>query len=364
MAPKRKAPATADKAVPLSKKRLTRISAAVAAVANPQSDSDTSTPSPPKTDTKAKSKANISPGKAPAIKGKAKAKDIVVKSSEDEMEDDNGDVVIEEQLKKKKALVKASEKEKKPPAKPKARKVSIAAHSPRGSTTTPAEPAPGKTKAKAKPAKPTKSVPFEEALREWFTPFAEEGEPGKMGADGIERLFEEMQISMDGVHAFILAWQVNSKPGTFGTFELADFERRLRPYEIASVDQLKKHLMAVEKTLYGPHSSDAEFRSFHSFLFPYLKAQGLRSLPPEMAIAALSVSIVPKYPLGEQFVEFATALGDAFKSVSSDVWTQLLAFCQTVQPDLTNWSEDDAWPSTIDAFVEWKKAKDQAVSAA
>ncbi|CEQ39888.1 SPOSA6832_01446 [Sporobolomyces salmonicolor] len=280
------------------------------------------------------------------------------------MEDDTGDVVIEEQLKKKKALVKASEKEKKPPAKPKARKVSIAAHSPRGSTSTPAEPAPGKTKAKAKPVKPTKSVPFEEALREWFTPFAEEGEPGKMGADGIERLFEEMQISMDGVHAFILAWQVNSKPGTFGTFELADFERRLRPYEIASVDQLKKHLMAVEKTLYGPHSSDAEFRSFHSFLFPYLKAQGLRSLPPEMAIAALSVSIVPKYPLGEQFVEFATAQGDAFKSVSSDVWTQLLAFCQTVQPDLTNWSEGDAWPSTIDAFVEWKKAKDQAVSAA
>ncbi|GAA5863911.1 hypothetical protein JCM1840_005819 [Sporobolomyces johnsonii] len=364
MAPKRKAPLTADKAEPVPKKRSTRTSAAAVAVASPQSDSDDSTPSPPKTKTKTKAKAKASPAKAPTTKGKGKAKDIVIESSEVEMEDHDDDVVIEEQPKKKKAVAKASKKEKKTPAKPKAGKATIAGHSPNGSTSTPAETAPTNTKAKAKakPVKPAKT--FEEALREWFAPFAEEGEPGKMGGDGIERLFEEMEISMEGVHAFLLAWQVDSKPGTFGTFELADFERRLRPYKIESVDQLKKHLMAVEKTLYGPHSSDEEFRSFYSFLFPFLKAEGSRTLPPEMAIAALSVAIAPKYPLGEQFVEFATAQGDAFKSVSSDVWTQLLEFCQTVQPDLTNWSAEDAWPSTIDAFVEWKKEKNQAVSAA
>jgi len=34
--------------------------------------------------------------------------------------------------------------------------------------------------------------------------------------------------------------------------------------------------------------------------------------------------------------------GDQFKAVSTDLWTQLLDFCETVAPDLTGWSEDDA----------------------
>ena len=81
----------------------------------------------------------------------------------------------------------------------------------------------------------------------------------------------------------------------------------------------------------------------------------------------------------------AQAQGDKFKAVSTDLWTQLLDFCETVEPDLTGWSEDDACaspscsfslpfapaltqvpvragPSAIDAFVEWKREKDGGAS--
>lgn len=48
-------------------------------------------------------------------------------------------------------------------------------------------------------------------------------------------------------------------------------------------------------------------------------------------------------------------LGPGFKGVSSDVWQQLLAFCDSVDESLEGYSEYDAWPTVIDSFVEWKK---------
>lgn len=40
---------------------------------------------------------------------------------------------------------------------------------------------------------------WEEGLKEWFARFEDEDDHSKMGGDGIEKLFEEMDVSMEGV---------------------------------------------------------------------------------------------------------------------------------------------------------------------
>ncbi|TNY17577.1 Cullin binding-domain-containing protein [Rhodotorula diobovata] len=248
-----------------------------------------------------------------------------------------------------------------------------------GSTSTPAESAP-KGQKKDKKKKP-RELPFEEALPAWFAQFADQAEPGKMDGDGIEKLFDDMGLSMDGAYPLILAWKAGAKPGTFGAFYLNDFERAFRQDRIDSSDKLKKFLVQQGKSLLESRAgskgktaesidTDAEeepdaafdaaneaFRQFYTFLLPFFRAEGAKTLPADTAKAMWSVVLAPKYELAKGFDQ-----GDQFKAVSTDLWTQLLDFCETVAPDLTGWSEDDAWPSAIDAFVEWKKEKEGAAA--
>lgn len=49
-----------------------------------------------------------------------------------------------------------------------------------------------------------KPVSWEQGLKDWFAEYEEADEPGKMGGEGIETLFEEMGVSMEGVRDFPL----------------------------------------------------------------------------------------------------------------------------------------------------------------
>lgn len=71
---------------------------------------------------------------------------------------------------------------------------------------------------------------------------------------------------------------------------------------------LKKYLNSVEQELYPkkptPHSKQ-QLRALYMFLFPFLKEEGQKSLPGDMAIAVLSIVLAPKYPVAKSFVEYA-----------------------------------------------------------
>ncbi|GAA5866028.1 hypothetical protein JCM8547_002919 [Rhodosporidiobolus lusitaniae] len=376
MPSKRKSAATTTDE-PAPKKRSTRASAS--------SSSTAKAPAAPK------AKAAPAAKSKTKAKGKSKKEEIVLSES-----DDNGsssDVVIEEPVKKKKKAAAPSKAKKETKTPVKKSKAAAAALEPvdaddKDSTSTPTDSAPKKkspVKAKVEKKKSAKKVPFEEAFPAWFAQFAEEEDAETMGGEGIEKLFEEMDVSMEGVLPFVLAWKVKAAPGTFGSFSKKDFEAAFKPQKIDSSDKLKAELVSLEKLLYAPvepvaadpqydnddesdavyqPDSDPLFRQFYAFLFPFLKNEGAKTVPPEIALAMLSVALAPKFELGKAFTEFATAQGDNFKAMSLDSWTQLYGFCRTVKPDLTGWSEDDAWPSIIDAFVGWKKEQDASTTSA
>ncbi|GAA5845285.1 hypothetical protein JCM11251_006388 [Rhodosporidiobolus azoricus] len=362
MAPKRKAAASTSSAEPKTKKRSTRTAAA-------ESDWDEGSSSPAPVKKKAAPKKKAASTKSTtstSIKAKGKKKaveELVLFDSSDVEHDEAGgnesdDVVIERPAKKSKKAAAPS-----PKKKSKKSKAAAAAYSPleEKGTLTPTE-SKVKTVEKKKPT--AKKLPFEQAFPAWFEHFADEDDAKTMGGEGIEKLFEEMDLSMEGLHPFILAYKVKAPPGTFGSFAKSDLEAAFKPEKIDSSDKLKKSLLAAEKALYSSSpTSPSEFRAFYSFVFPFLKNEGAKTLPPEMAVAVLGVVLAPRFELGKKFVEFATAQGDKFKAMSLDAWTQLFDFCEQVQPDLNGWSEDDAWPSIIDHFVEWKKEQDASTSA-
>ncbi|BGP30199.1 hypothetical protein JCM10296v2_001951 [Rhodotorula toruloides] len=334
MATKRKA-AGSPKSESAPKKRSTRA---------PVVDDDDSSP-PPAPVKKTKSKSSTGAGtSSKKDKGKTKQKKEEVTTISSDVEAEDSDVVVEKPKKTKSAPVKKT-KSKTPAA-----------------STSSADKGKEKVIAKKQSSKfikasKAKPLPFEEVFPAWFSQFAEEGESDKMGGEGIEKLFEDMDLSMEGAHPFILAYRVGAASGTFGSFSRADFKRTFQPFNIASSPALADWLAKAHDEIMNS-ADEYEFRRFYAFVFPFLKNEGAKTIPGEMAVAMWGTVLAPKYPLAESFVEYATAQGEKFKAVSLDVWTQLLEFCESVKPDLTGWSEDDAWPSTIDSFVEWKKQKD------
>ncbi|KAL8278018.1 hypothetical protein RQP46_009650 [Phenoliferia psychrophenolica] len=209
---------------------------------------------------------------------------------------------------------------------------------------------------KSKPKSPRKPVSWEQGLKDWFAEYADPDDPNKIAGDGIERMFEEMDVSMDGALPFVLAYKVRAQPGTFGSYHFDDFQSHFREPKVNSNATLKAYLTAAEKALFSS-ASTPDYREFYKFVWTYVKEEGQKSLAGEMASALWGIVLAPKYKLAKSFVEYTTSLGANFKGVSSDVWTQLLEFVESTDENLADYNEMDAWPSVIDAFVEWKQAK-------
>lgn len=104
-------------------------------------------------------------------------------------------------------------------------KAARAAYSPvEGSTSTPAESTSSTTAGKK--SRPAKTASFEVAFPDWFAQFEEAGEKGKMGGEGIEKLFGEMDLSMEGVRR--LAQPLSLPPSTALTLPRRPCCRRTR----------------------------------------------------------------------------------------------------------------------------------------
>jgi len=82
-------------------------------------------------------------------------------------------------------------------------------------------------------------------------------------------------------------------------------------------------------------------------------------LDMDIASAFWSVLLTPRFPIVAEMLEFISETG-SYKAANKDLWSMVLEFCETVSPDLANFEADGAWPTMIDEFVEWKRAKTAA----
>lgn len=74
-------------------------------------------------------------------------------------------------------------------------------------------------------------MPFDQAFDEWFSEYADSDDPDKMDGEGIERLFQDMNLTMEGVAPFVLAWKTEAPPSSMGSFQKSNMRINLRPHE-------------------------------------------------------------------------------------------------------------------------------------
>ncbi|KDE03363.1 hypothetical protein, variant [Microbotryum lychnidis-dioicae p1A1 Lamole] len=222
-------------------------------------------------------------------------------------------------------------------------------------------PSPALAKKPSKTAKPAKvtaiSLKWDEQCKTWFAEYASEDDPELIDFDGIQTLFEHMDISLADVTALVLSWKLKAR--TFGSYSLADWQRTFRRDSVKSIYELKKWLLDVEKRLWPEkpsERSDAQLHEFYLFLFSYMMPEGQKTLPGDVALTIWDLVLARRFETGQAIVRYGQSFAEqTLRGVSKDLYHQVWEFATMVTPDLKGWTEEDAWPSAIDSFVEWQQ---------
>lgn len=114
---------------------------------------------------------------------------------------------------------------------------------------------------------------------------------------------------------------------------------------------------------------EAFFKSVYLYAFDFAKAPGQRSIPVDNAKAFWGI-LLPlvessidttdgkegwKEEYANWWFEFLDTKG--VKGISKDAWTMFLDFVRTIDSRFETYDEAAAWPSLIDDFVEWSRAR-------
>ncbi|KAI0694154.1 DUF298-domain-containing protein [Cerioporus squamosus] len=263
----------------------------------------------------------------------------------------------------------------------------------------------GSSKTAASKASATPEPYSEQRARELFKTYEDPDSPGEIGPEGFEKLCTDLDISLEGALPLVLAWQLHatemakfkesewmqgtgelraSNPHTLALV-LHDLEDLLfldKPPIQPSTNAPKKKGLAVSdasepynRTKYYKYAADKNkaFKELYNFCFALAKPPTSRNIDMDTASAFWSVLVAPKYPLMKDILEFIAVClhtltyarippdesgpqeKGTYKGVTKDLWSMMLDFCTTMQPDLSNYSTDEAWPSMLDDFVAWKK---------
>ncbi|KAH0671517.1 hypothetical protein KY290_026870 [Solanum tuberosum] len=165
-------------------------------------------------------------------------------------------------------------------------------------------------------------------------------------ADGISLLCNDMQVDPQDIVMLVLSWHM--KAATMCEFSKQEFIGGLQSLGIDSLEKLREKLPFMRSEMKDEH----KFREIYNFAFSWAKEKGQKSLALDTAIGMWQLLFAEKeWPLVEHWCQFLQARHN--KAISRDTWSQLLEFARNVDPALSNYDAEGAWPYLIDEFVEY-----------
>ncbi|XP_020110500.1 DCN1-like protein 2 isoform X2 [Ananas comosus] len=164
--------------------------------------------------------------------------------------------------------------------------------------------------------------------------------------DGITLLCNDLQVDPQDIVMLVVSWHM--KAATMCEFSRQEFIGGLQSLGIDSIEKFREKLPAMRAEL----KDEQKFRDIYIFAFCWAREKGQKSLALDTAIGMWQLLFAEKHwPLVDHWCEFLQARHN--KAISRDTWSQLLEFVRTIDPDLSNYDEQGAWPYLIDEFVEY-----------
>ncbi|PIA48370.1 hypothetical protein AQUCO_01400762v1 [Aquilegia coerulea] len=187
----------------------------------------------------------------------------------------------------------------------------------------------------------TNSRHLEELYNRYKDPYAD-----MIMADGITLLCNDLQVDPQDIVTLVISWHM--KAATMCEFSKQEFVGGLQALGVDCIDKLRERIQYMRSEL----KDDQKFREIYNFAFGWAKEKGQKSLALDTAIGMWQLLFAEKqWPLVDHWCQFLQAKHN--KAISRDTWSQLLEFAKTVDPNLSNYDAQGAWPYLIDEFVEY-----------
>ncbi|KAK9266600.1 hypothetical protein L1049_027338 [Liquidambar formosana] len=165
-------------------------------------------------------------------------------------------------------------------------------------------------------------------------------------ADGITLLCNDLQVDPQDIVMLVVSWHM--KAATMCEFSKQEFIGGLQALGIDSLEKFRERIQFMRSEL----KDEQKFREIYNFAFGWAKEKGQKSLALDTAIGMWQLLFAEKqWPLVDHWCQFLQARHN--KAISRDTWSQLLEFARTVDPMLSNYDAEGAWPYLIDEFVEY-----------
>lgn len=169
--------------------------------------------------------------------------------------------------------------------------------------------------------------------------------------EGMERFCNDLRVDPTEFRVLLLAWKFQA--ATMCKFTRTEFFEGCKAINADSIDGI----CARFPSLLHEAKQEDKFKDLYRFTFQFGldSEEGQRSLHREIAIALWKLVFTQnKPPILDQWLYFLNENPSGIKGISRDTWNMFLNFTQVIGPDLGNYSEDEAWPSLFDTFVEWE----------
>uniref|UniRef100_A0A2K6FCE4 DCN1-like protein n=1 Tax=Propithecus coquereli TaxID=379532 RepID=A0A2K6FCE4_PROCO len=169
--------------------------------------------------------------------------------------------------------------------------------------------------------------------------------------EGMEHFCNDLCVDAAEFQMLLLAWKF--KAATMSKFtrkEFFDGCKAVSPYSIDGICARFPSLLTEAK-------QEDKFKDLYRFTFQFGldSEEGPQSLHWEIAIALWKLVFTQNNPpILDQWLNFLTENPSGIQGISRDTWNMFLNFTQVIGPVLSNCSEDEAWPSLFDTFVEWE----------
>lgn len=171
----------------------------------------------------------------------------------------------------------------------------------------------------------------------------------RIGAEGMQLLFEALDVDPLDITALIFAWKLNAKVPF--EFSQTEFVNGCVSFKADSLDKLKKVIPNLKNCL----TPLPDFRSFYMYAFEYNKPPENRSLPIETARQLFPILLEGRFHHLDLWMDF---LQNRKLAISKDTYSLLLDFAVTIDPHMSNFDEENgAWPVLLDEFVDFAKPK-------
>ncbi|KAI1896262.1 hypothetical protein AGOR_G00092990 [Albula goreensis] len=169
--------------------------------------------------------------------------------------------------------------------------------------------------------------------------------------EGMERFCNDLCVDPAEFRVLLLAWKFQA--ATMCKFTRKEFVEGCKAIKADSLEGICSRFPCM---LLEAQAED-KFKDLYRFTFQFGldSEEGQRSLHRDIAIALWRLVFTQDTPaILECWLDFLTENPSGVKGISRDTWNMFLNFTQVIGPDLSNYSEDEAWPSLFDTFVEWE----------